>query len=247
MLNTTLQCIMENFYLCSHLNIYAFNNRYELVLATGDGYMAMDYTHLMKDWLIEAVSSLDKQNHYMVTPTPFVHFSICPINQQQLTDGFYIIGPYTTGLHLKEQFLLKPAHCIPPLLSLLQYFSVQDTPTLSTEEEVCNYHIERAKQYICKHYCEPITLEDLSSYLKLNKSYLCTIFKKATKSTFCTYTNQVRIEKSKELLINSQESILEIALSVGFSSASYFNTTFKKYEQITPLEYRNKVISEKQL
>lgn len=238
---------MENFYLCSHLNIYAFNNHYELLLATGDGSMATQYMPFMKDWLRNALSSLHKQNHYVVTPTPSVHFSIFPINQQQLTDGFYIIGPYTTSFHLKDQFLLKPAHCIPPLLTLLQYFSAQDTPTLATEEEVCNYHIERAKQYIGKHYSEPITLEDLSSYLKLNKSYLCTIFKKATKATFCTYTNQVRIEKSKELLINSQESILEIALSVGFSSASYFNTIFKKYEQITPLEYRNKVGSEQQL
>lgn len=52
----------------------------------------------------------------------------------------------------------------------------------------------------------------------------------------------VRVEKSKDLLKEGTDSILEIALSVGFSSASYFNTTFKKLVGMTPIEYRNQNI-----
>ena len=107
----------------------------------------------------------------------------------------------------------------------------------STNEDY-SYHIAKAENYIHTHYEEPITLEALAGYLGLNKSYLCTIFKKATKDSFCNYTNKVRVEESKKLLKNTNHSMLDIALAVGFSSASYFNTIFKKLEGKTPLEYR---------
>ena len=52
----------------------------------------------------------------------------------------------------------------------------------------------------------------------------------------------MRIEESKKLLRYSTQSITDIALAVGFSSSSYFNTTFKKIEGKTPLEYRKEFI-----
>lgn len=75
-------------------------------------------------------------------------------------------------------------------------------------------------------------------FLNLNKSYFCTLFKQETGKTFTTYLNQVRIEKSKRYLAQNNCSVLEVALSVGFSSQNYFTTTFKRMLNMTPVQYR---------
>ena len=64
------------------------------------------------------------------------------------------------------------------------------------------------------------------------------MFKKETGHTFINYLNNYKIEKSKELLKNTNMSLLDISLEVGFNNQSYYSTIFKKYTNMTPLEYR---------
>ncbi len=245
-----LQTHMENFYLCSHLPIRAFNKAGAEVLCTGFSSDFLDLTHTLLQSLKEAATALITQESVTITPKEDVHFTLCPVEKHTLGHGIYVIGPYTSNLNLKDYFLFKPTHCIPHLITLLYTLASATTSSSSdnvttnlnsgknTNYEDYSYHIAKAENYIQNHYEEPITLETLAQHLGLNKSYLCTIFKKATKDSFCNYTNKVRVEKSKKLLKNTNDSILDIALAVGFSSASYFNTIFKKLEGKTPLEYR---------
>lgn len=242
---TSLQAHMENFYLCSHLPIRAYDQEGNELLSTGFSSHFLDLTTKLPTWLHQAQTLLQLQNTLTFTPITHVHFTLCPINPHFLEKGLYMIGPYTTSTALKEDFLLKPGHCIPHLITLLYNL---DTGMPSLEEKTVtidslsyndySYHISKAQNYIHSHYNEPITLDSLAQYLGLNKSYLCTIFKKVTKDSFCNYTNKVRIEESKKLLANTNDSMLDIALAVGFNSASYFNTIFKKLEGTTPLEYK---------
>jgi len=92
--------------------------------------------------------------------------------------------------------------------------------------------------YIENHYHDDITLDSVSQYFGLNPSYLCRLFKKATNSTFTKYLNLVRIVNAEELLTTTNDSVLEIALSVGFPNVSYFNRIFKQYTNCTPGFYR---------
>ena len=147
---------------------------------------------------------------------------------------------------VKEEFAFKPKHCISHLIQLLYSIGDSHTRHLTSLDE-CSYHIIRAQKYIREHFSEPITLDILANYLGLHKSYLCTIFKQTTKDSFCTYINKIRIDESKKLLQNTNLSMTEIALSVGFSSSSYFNTIFKKIAGKTPLEYRKESSNENHL
>ena len=52
------------------------------------------------------------------------------------------------------------------------------------------------------------------------------------------YLNNYKVEKSKELLANTDYSLLDIALSVGFNNQSYYSTVFKKLTNQTPIKYR---------
>ena len=97
----------------------------------------------------------------------------------------------------------------------------------------------RAIEYMHKSYKQNITLTSIAKHLGLNKCYFCNIFKKETNMTFSQFLNNLRIEKSKVLLKNTQLSLLDIAVEVGFNNQSYFTMAFKKLNaDKTPLEYR---------
>ena len=64
------------------------------------------------------------------------------------------------------------------------------------------------------------------------------MFKKETGQTFINYLNNYKIERSKELLKNTNMTLLDISLEVGFNNQSYYSTIFKKYTNMTPQEYR---------
>lgn len=98
---------------------------------------------------------------------------------------------------------------------------------------------KRATQYIKDNYQMPLTLEMAAGQMMLNPSYFSTLFKQTTGSSFKDYLNYIRIEESKKLLTNTNGTILDIALTVGFENQSYFTKVFKKYTGITPKQYRN--------
>lgn len=244
-----LQQTMENFYLCTHLPIRAFNKDLIEILSTGFLPGMPTYNHEVQNWLASQPNPFSNQLTF--SPKEHIYFTLCVLKSTHSLalstlssqEGFFLIGPYTDDLSLKDEFAFKPSHCMPHLVELL--YAISETYVDAAQSIALNdynYHSLKAQKYIKEHYAEPITLDILAHHLQLNKSYLCTIFKKATKDSFCTFTNKVRIEESKKLLRHTTQSMTDIALAVGFSSSSYFNTTFKKIEGKTPLEYRKEFI-----
>jgi len=93
-------------------------------------------------------------------------------------------------------------------------------------------------KYINQNYSSSLTLEEISNTFKLDPSYLCRAFKKSTSYTIVEYINYVRVKHAEQLLIESNETIKNIATLTGFSSQAYFNRIFKNWIQMTPLQYR---------
>ncbi len=92
--------------------------------------------------------------------------------------------------------------------------------------------------YVNQNYSEDINLLKISYMLGFDRSYFCRIFKSVIGARFTEYLNFVRICKPEKKLSSTDESILYISSSVGFSSVSYFNRTFKKYKNCSPSTYR---------
>jgi len=107
---------------------------------------------------------------------------------------------------------------------------------------VYSFHIRKAIEYTRENYKEALNLKNVAGHLELNKCYFCNLFKKETKKTYSEFLNEVRIENSKCLLMNTNLSILDVALSVGYNNQNYYNMTFKRLTGTTPLKYRNKTI-----
>jgi AraC-like DNA-binding protein len=97
-----------------------------------------------------------------------------------------------------------------------------------------------------KPYLNPdITLESLSIEISVNPRILSQIINESFKKNFKSYILEYRIKESMKILADTKHrklTILEILYQVGFNSKSAFNNQFKIYTNLTPIEYRSKVI-----
>ena len=97
--------------------------------------------------------------------------------------------------------------------------------------------IARACLYMKQHLKEPLTRGDVASQVFLSSSYFGQLFKKTMGVGYNEYLTNLRIEQAKKLL-DSNISIREIALAVGFQDTRYFSEVFYKKTGYIPSEYR---------
>jgi AraC-like DNA-binding protein/ligand-binding sensor protein len=101
--------------------------------------------------------------------------------------------------------------------------------------------IRRAKAYISGHHADPISLRAIANTMHISSFYFCKIFKKATGLTFTDYLGRVRVERAKNLLLNPNLRISEIAYAVGFQSLTHFNRVFRQLTGESPTRFREKL------
>lgn len=105
--------------------------------------------------------------------------------------------------------------------------------------DTISIHIRRSIDYIYDHLHEALTMEELAGIEGLNPSYFSKLFAKETGTTVKAYILNAKIRTSQNMLANSEHSISDIALSMGFSSHSAFTAAFRKVTGTTPWKYRN--------
>lgn len=113
--------------------------------------------------------------------------------------------------------------------------------TASEQKTVKNSDFDLLKnmiEYIHRKYHSKISLTDIANYGMVGQSKCCKLFSKYIGQTPNNYLINYRLQKSVDLLKNTDMPITEIALAVGFSGSSYFTETFKKQYGITPSIYR---------
>ena len=98
--------------------------------------------------------------------------------------------------------------------------------------------ITKAKQFIRDHHTEDISLGQVAAAVHTSIFYFCKLFRKVTGTTFTEFVSRTRLEKAKNLLLNPNLRISEIAYEVGFQSLTHFNRVFKKVVGESPTEYR---------
>jgi two-component system response regulator YesN len=102
--------------------------------------------------------------------------------------------------------------------------------------------VQKIKAYIELHYDENISLKSIASEFYMNPVYVGQLFKKKYGIYFNEFLLNIRIVEAKKLLRQTDMRIYEIAEKVGFNNADYFVTQFEKVKQMTPTEYRNKLV-----
>ena len=100
--------------------------------------------------------------------------------------------------------------------------------------------IEQIKIYTQRNYQKNLTVDFLASLFYMNSSYLSHLFRRQTGEKYVQYLNGIRIAKAKDLLLTTDRKLYQIARSVGYDNVKYFFRVFKKWEGITPEQYRSK-------
>ncbi len=115
---------------------------------------------------------------------------------------------------------------------LLQFFADQ-LGTLANQIAVQTANAEppvitKAKQFIRDHLTEDLSLGQVSAAVHTSIFYFCKLFRKVTGLTFTEFVSRTRIENAKNLLLNPNFRVSEIAYEVGFQSLTHFNRVFKR-------------------
>jgi len=94
--------------------------------------------------------------------------------------------------------------------------------------------------HLKENYSQSITLEQLAELSGFSSCHLSKVFKKHTGMNYSDYLAYLRVDMGRKMLTQSKKSVKEISQMVGYSDPNYFARVFKKYEKITPTEYRIK-------
>lgn len=154
-----------------------------------------------------------------------------------------LLATYNTS----TQVLTSNKHILSDIFGctlLTQYKEIIENVIKVTTTYLNNYLQSKNKlildtlNYINSHYHEDITLLDIANKVHVNSSYLSRSFKEHTGSTIIATLNNKKIEKAKELLLNSDLKIYEISEAVGISDTTYFSHFFKKNTGLSPKEFK---------
>jgi AraC-like DNA-binding protein/ligand-binding sensor protein len=128
------------------------------------------------------------------------------------------------------------------LLSIFaQHISAVSNQIVVRRENAESPVIKRAKDFIIENQAEDISLGQVAKAVNSSTFHFCKIFKKATGLNFTQYVSRVRVEKARNLLLNPNLRISEIAYEVGFQSLTHFNRVFKKITGQSPTDYRSQL------
>ncbi len=109
------------------------------------------------------------------------------------------------------------------------------------EDETVSEMVKKAKMLIRKYYDQGITLEEIADKLYVSEEYLSAQFKKETGSTFSETIRKYRIERVKDLLLNTHLKLNQIAELAGYTDPKYMSKVFKEEVGMLPNEFRKSV------
>lgn len=102
-----------------------------------------------------------------------------------------------------------------------------------------NFVINRILKHLHLNIESQISLKKLANEVNLSEGYISDCFKKHMGITIMKYAKKIRIDRAKVLLLTTNNSILEIGLTLGFHDQSHFHKVFKSFTGVSPSEYRN--------
>ena len=159
----------------------------------------------------------------------------------KISYGHFSEPEQLSAIYKKLEELLENAFLFPKcnVFSLNLYEEIKntnDSPCLS----YASGKIRDVKRYIYEHYGEDLSLDLLSGTIYVHPDYLSRLFKKETGYNLNQFIKQYRMEKAKELLIDTQLKIATIGTKVGYPNSSYFCKIFNDYYGVSPEKFREK-------
>jgi AraC-like DNA-binding protein/ligand-binding sensor protein len=165
---------------------------------------------------------------------------------KQLTEWGMQVDLRALEEHYFATRIIKPAQyeAMVRLLTIYaQHLAIVCNQILVQQQNAEPPKITQARAFIAAHQADDLSLGDVARAVNTSSFYFCKMFKQATGLNFTDYLSRVRIEKAKNLLLNPNRRVSEVAYEVGFQSLTHFNRVFRKLCGQSPTDYRAKLPS----
>ena len=124
------------------------------------------------------------------------------------------------------------------LLDFITAYFYLDTDNGGIGNRLVTADILQSLQFIDEHLTTDISIDDIAFECALSTSRFKVKFKEQMGVTPLYYINSLKINRAKEMLKNSDLSVIDIAFALGFASSNYFSAVFKKFTGYSPVAYR---------
>lgn len=142
------------------------------------------------------------------------------------------------SLNSKFLMLINQKQNLDELCALLQEVAEGFTNAMFYEKDKGNSYIRKALRFIADNYFEHLELAAVADFVQLSSSYFSTLFRQVVGMNFREYLAKVRVEESKRLLLSTDFTLADIAVSVGFPDQSYYCKIFKRIAGVSPGKFR---------
>lgn len=149
-----------------------------------------------------------------------------------LYQGYTI--PFYTNTHIIKTIMQAPRLSDITCFLAQRFDMIMSYIGASTQEGVLGSILH----YIHHNYTSNITLESIAPLFGYNHSYLGKIFRKKMGVSFNEYIDRQRIERAKTLLLQDDAKVYAISKQVGYKNVDYFHVKFRKYVNMSPVEFR---------
>ena len=178
----------------------------------------------------ESISIQDKKNNLIIWNAMYT--------REIVANG--ILTKYLHPVYNKFYTLIQSLNTLKELQELeIKMIDTYINLLINDIEVKDNFVINRILKHLHLNIESQISLKKLASEVNLSEGYISDCFKKHMGITIMKYAKKIRIDRGKVLLVTTNSSILEIALTLGFHDQSHFHKVFKSFTGLSPSEYRN--------
>lgn len=211
---------------------------YKVMWEASNGYEALEIANIeIPDLVITDIRMPEMNGIDFISYFKKRHPLVSVIVISGHDDFIYVREALKLGV---KDYLLKPISRS-ELASTLQNIDKERTSNNDIINPGESVNISKIKDVINRNLEKEITLNFISNTLNLHPNYISQLFKQKTDIKLSEYIMQQRIEKSKELLTQTQLKIYDIAHLVGYVNSKHFSVVFKKIVGKTPYQYRQKI------
>ncbi|HAD19529.1 MAG TPA: hypothetical protein DCF42_03935 [Lachnospiraceae bacterium] len=156
------------------------------------------------------------------------------INKRYADSGFVIPGEILSARNIRRQYPSMEAQ-----RAQMQKLAEELADVIASQQSgSASRSVQMATDYIAGHFHENITLQSVAEETSISKNYLSNLFKKEIGTTFLRYVTNLRLNRAKEYLLDTDMKLNDIAKAVGFHDYAYFSQIFKKNTGMTLSAYR---------
>lgn len=217
--------------------LYSYHSGDVLMIPPGCPHGGKSASGTKASWNTAYINLEMLGQHELFIPLLPIRIPLAHLEASRTSNITRLMDVMVTEYHKRDKYQQACMHGYMAALiaQLLRISRKRDLPYIQ------NHHLDRlapAINRIARNLSQPLPISQLASLCHLSEPQFRRLFKQQVGSGPKQYISQMRLELAQSILLNTDDSVLEISYACGYDSISAFNRAFKNYKQMTPMEFR---------